>query len=118
MNTVLWIIQGLLAATFITAGVIITTLHKEKLASKFPWATDFSPGIVRLNGVSKILGGIGLIIPLWTGIIPILTSLAAAGLCLIMVLALIYNARKKDFKSAAVNIIIFLLTALVAYKRI
>lgn len=85
MNTVLWTIQDLLAAILIPAGAIITTQSKEILTSKFPWVTDFSDGIVRLNGVSKILGGIGLLIPLWTGIMPILTSFAATGICLIMV---------------------------------
>lgn len=117
VNIVLWIIQGILAAMFIPVGAMIVTQPKEKLAPKFPWVNDFPTGIVKLNGVSKILGGIGLIIPMLTGIATILTSLAAMGLCTIMILATAYNIRKHDMKAVVANVIIFLLAAFIAYGR-
>ncbi len=117
MNTILWIIQGILAAMFIPVGAMIVTQPKEKLAPKFPWVNDFPTGTIKLNGVSKILGGLGLIVPLLTGIATILTSLAAMGLCTIMILAIAYNIRKHDMKAVVVNIVIFLLAAFIAYER-
>lgn len=87
MNVFLWIVQALLAAAFVMAGVMKSTQPKEKLAPKLPWVRDFSPATVRFIGIAELLGGLGLILPAATGIAPILTPLAATGLAIIMVLA-------------------------------
>jgi uncharacterized membrane protein YphA (DoxX/SURF4 family) len=47
MNTVLWILQVVLAALFAIAGVMKATQPKAKLAQRRPWAEDFSPATVR-----------------------------------------------------------------------
>jgi uncharacterized membrane protein len=118
MNTALWIIQGLLAAMFLMAGIMKSTQPKEKLEKQFPWTPDFSIDTVRFIGLSELLGAIGLIIPWLTGIAPILTPISAVGICLIMVLATnIVHMKKREYKEIAANIVIFLLAAFVAYGR-
>jgi uncharacterized membrane protein len=118
MNTILWIIQGLLAAMFITAGVMKSTQPKEKLVKQLPWVADFSKSTVRFIGLSELLGGIGLIVPWLTGIAPILTPISAIGICVIMVLASnIVHLKKNEYKEIAFNVILFLLAAFVAYGR-
>jgi uncharacterized membrane protein len=118
MNTALWIIQGLLAAMFTMAGIMKSTLPKEKLDKQFPWSNDFSLNTVRFIGLSELLGAIGLIVPWLTDIAPILTPVSALGFCIIMVLATnLVHLKKKEYKETAFNIILFLLAAFVAYGR-
>ena len=117
MNTALWIVQGLLAAMFTFAGVTKTTQPREILEPRFPWVKDFSLGTVRFIGASQLLVSIGLIVPMLTGIAPILTPLAAMGLCLIMLVAAIYHIRKNEFGVIGINVVFFALAAFVAYGR-
>lgn len=118
MNTILWIIQGVLAAMFAMAGTAKLTQSKEKLEKQFPWVADFSMSIVRCIGLSELLGAIGLIVPWLTGIAPVLTPVSAVGFCVIMVMATnIVHLKKREYQSVAINIILFLLAAFVAYGR-
>jgi uncharacterized membrane protein len=118
MNTMLWIIQGLLAAMFLMAGFSKTFKTKEKLEKQFPWVIDFGLTTIRLIGLSELLGAVGLLVPWLTGILPILTPVSAIGICLIMVLATnLVHLKKKEYQGMATNIVIFLLSAFVAYGR-
>jgi uncharacterized membrane protein YphA (DoxX/SURF4 family) len=119
MNTALWIVQGLLAAMFAFAGTTKLTQPKEKLEKQFPWVVEVSMGMVRFIGLSELLGAIGLIVPWVTGIIPVLTPVAAIGFCIIMVLATnMIHWKKKEYQSIAMNVVLFLLAAFVAYGRL
>jgi len=117
MNTALWIAQGVLAAMFLMTGLLKSATPKEKLALKMAWANDFSAATLKLIGISQLLAAIGLIVPMLTGIAPVLTPLAATGLCIIMILGAAYHFRKNEMKSIPVNVVLFLLAAFVAYGR-
>ncbi|GAA1663915.1 DoxX family protein [Nonomuraea maheshkhaliensis] len=117
MNIALWIVQIALGAMFFMAGVMKATQPKEKLAPKLPWVDDFSAGTIRFIGVAEVAGGLGLILPALTGIAPVLTPLAAAGLALTMVLAAVVHVRRKEPSGIAVNAVLFLLAAFVAWGR-
>jgi uncharacterized membrane protein len=117
MNVVLWIVQGLLAAAFAMAGVTKSTQPKDKLAERLPWVEDFSPATVRFIGIVELAAALGLILPAATGIAPILTPLAATGLAVVMVLAAITHARRKEPSGIAVNAVLFALAAFVAWGR-
>lgn len=117
MNIAIWIFQGILAAMFGMAGVMKSTQPKEKLAPRLPWVNDFSSGMVRLVGVSELLGAVGLIVPWATGIQPILTPIAGAALAFVMVLAAIYHLRKGEYKAIGFNFVLGALAIAVAYFR-
>ncbi|SCF33583.1 DoxX-like family protein [Micromonospora purpureochromogenes] len=117
MNVFLWIVQIVLAAAFVLAGVMKATQPKEKLTPNLPWVEDFSVGTVRLIGVAELLGGLGLILPAATGIAPVLTPIAATCLAVVMVLAAITHIRRKEPSGVAVNAVLFLLSAFVAWGR-
>jgi hypothetical protein len=117
MNTSLWIIQVILAAMFGIAGLLKLTLSKEKLVPKLPWVDDYSSGMVKFIGISEFLGAMGLIIPMLTGIVPVLTPFAATGICIIMVLASFYHLRKGEIKSVGFNAILFFMAAFMAFGR-
>ena len=76
MNIALWTIQILLAAFFVMAGLMKVLQPKEKLAEQMAWVEDFSQRQIRVIGTLELLGGIGLILPAVTGILPWLTPLA------------------------------------------
>jgi hypothetical protein len=117
MNTVVWIIQGILALMFVMAGVMKSTQPKEKLVKSLPWVNHFSMQTVRFIGISELLGAIGLIVPKVTGILPLLTPIAATGLAVIMILAAAHHLPKKEYKEVAFNTILLVLSAIVAIYR-
>jgi uncharacterized membrane protein YphA (DoxX/SURF4 family) len=118
MNIALWIVQGILAVLFGIAGLTKSTQPKEKLEKQLPWVKDFSLKTVRFIGLAEFLGAIGLILPQLTGVFPILTHMAAAGLAVTMILAAaMVHYPKKEYKATVFNTVLFLLSAFVAFGR-
>ena len=72
---------------------------------------DHSAGAVKGIGAVEVLGALGLILPLATGIVTILTSLAAAGVAITMLLAVLVHARRKESFTPA---LVLMLLALVS----
>lgn len=116
MNIALWIVQGLLALMFIFAGMT-KAFQYEKVKSSMPWAKDASKGYVNFIGWAELLGGIGLIIPWATDIVPILTPIAAVGIAVIMLLSAVVHAKRKEYQAIGMNIILLALAVFVAVMR-
>jgi len=117
MNIALWIAQGLLAAMYLMAGTM-KTFQTAKAKEQLPWAKNRSDGFVRFVGTSELLGALGLILPLVTGILPWLTVLAAIGLALIQLLAIFTeHLPKKEYNVVPVNVVLLALAAFVAFGR-
>ncbi|WOF22430.1 DoxX family protein [Microbacterium betulae] len=92
-----WIVNVLAALVFIAAGGMKTVRSKEAIvASGLTWAEDFSRTAVRLIGVAELLGGLGLVLPVLTGVAPVLTPIAAAGLTVIMIGAVVVHVRRRE----------------------
>jgi uncharacterized membrane protein YhaH (DUF805 family) len=117
MNTALWILQILLGTMMLLLGLMKTFLQVERL-KKFAWTTRSSKEFTRFVGISELLIGLGLILPQLTGILPILTSLAAFSLCIIMVLAIAEHVKNKETHEIGKNLIILVLAAFVAVGRL
>jgi uncharacterized membrane protein YphA (DoxX/SURF4 family) len=118
MSLALWIVAGLLAAAMLAAGAMKTFQTKEQLASSgMGWAEDFSPGMVKFIGIAEILAAIGLILPALLDIATFFVPLAALGLVLMMIGAIITHARRKEFQPLPVNVVLLLLAAFVAWGR-
>ena len=117
MNTALWIAQGLLAAMYLMAG-IIKTFQTAKAKEQMPWAKERSDGFVHFVGASELLGALGLILPLVTGILPWLTPLAAIGLIIIQLLAIFTeHLPKKEYNVIPINVVLLALAAFVVFGR-
>jgi uncharacterized membrane protein YphA (DoxX/SURF4 family) len=117
MNVVLWVIAGVLAVAFLAAGATKLTQPKEKLATSMGWVEDFSPGAVKLIGALEVLAAIGLVLPAALDIVPVLVPLAAVGLVALMIGAALTHARRKEFPLIAINVVLLVLAALVAWGR-
>ena len=117
MNIALWIAQGLLAAMYLMAGSM-KVFQTVKARENMTWTQGRSDGFVRFVGTSELLGALGLILPLVTGILPWLTILAAIGLTIIQVLAIFQeHLPKKEYNVIPVNIVLLALAALVVIGR-
>ena len=118
MNIVLWVIAGLLAAAFLGAGLMKLTRPREKLAaSGMAWTEDFSPGVIKTIGALELLAAIGLILPAVLNIAPVLVPLAATGLAVVMIGAMITHARRREFPMIAGNLVLLVLAAVVMWGR-
>lgn len=117
MNIALWIVQGLLAAMYGMAGVM-KTFQTSKAREQLPWAKNRSDGFVRFVGTSELLGALGLILPLLTGVLPWLTPLAAIGLTVIQLLAIFTeHLPKKEYNVIPVNVVLLALAVFVVFGR-
>lgn len=113
MNVALWIVQGLLAALFVFGGGMKLVLPIERMTD--PVAL---PGLfLRFIGVCELLGGIGLILPSLLRIRPGLTPLAASGLVVIMIGAVVISVIYMGVASALIPLVVGILAAFVAYGR-
>ena len=117
MNIALWIVQGLLAAMYLMAGVM-KTFQTAKAKGQLPWAKNRSDRFVRFVGASELLGALGLVLPMLTGTLPWLTPLAALGLSLIQVLAITTeHLPKREFQVLPVNLVLLGLSMFVVVGR-
>ena len=113
MNTVLWIIQGLLAALFVFAGGMKLVMPIAEMTKDMALPGPF----LRFIGVAEVLGGLGLVLPGLTGIRTGLTPLAAAGLVIIMIGATVVSFLIGGVGSALFPLLVGLLLVFVAYQR-
>jgi uncharacterized membrane protein YphA (DoxX/SURF4 family) len=118
MNIILWIIQILLAFAFIYHGWMMLTLPPQaRQGGQMDYIAAISPGLRRFTAVAESLAGVGLILPWLTGILPWLTPLAAVGLVLIMIGAIIFHIPRKEYPNIVFNLVLLALAAFVAYER-
>ena len=82
-----------------------------------PWVNDFPSALVRFIGLEEIAGGLGLVLPAITRILPWLTPLAAAALALSMIFAIVFNASFGDIPNVIFTLVLLVLALYVTYGR-
>ena len=119
MNIALWIAQGLLAAMYLTVGSM-KALQPARVREnpRMTWAHGRPDNYIRFVGTTEVLGALGLILPLATGILPWLTVLAGIGLALVQMLAVFTeHLPKKEYGVIPLNIALLALAIFVAIGR-
>jgi len=118
MNTVLWILQVLLALAFMMAGYNHGfNIEKTRLRPRMEWMDAVSKNLLKFIGVTEILGSIGLILPAVTGILPVLTPWAATGIAVIMILSALFHLPRREYPAIVINLVLLAMAAFVAYGR-
>lgn len=112
----LWIAQSVLAAMFLMIGFMKAATPIAELSQTVPLAAE-APILIRVIGVVELLGGLGLLLPAALRIKPRLTALAAAGIALIMLFALIFHLFRGEFSAISTNIILGMVAVFVAWGR-
>lgn len=97
MSIALYILNALLALVFLVTGAMKLVRSKAALAGAgMTWTEDSTSAQVKLVGALEIVGALGLILPLATGIAPILSPIAAIGLAIVMVGAAVVHLRHQE----------------------
>lgn len=98
MNLVLWAAQGFLAVVFLAAGIMKLTQAKTVLETRpgFGYVTERTALEMKLIGLVEVLGSLGLVLPWWRQMMPMLTPTAAAGLTVLMIGATATHLRRKE----------------------
>ena len=113
----LWVVQGLLGAMFLVVGAMKATQPIAALANALGWPATIPAALVRFIGAAELLGGLGLILPAATGVKPVLTPLAGAGLAMVMLLAMIFHISRGELGAVAMPLALGGLAAFVAWGR-
>jgi len=119
MEILTWVLTGFLAAVFLGAGAmkLLTPYASLTENPQMAWSRDFSPGAVKAIAAAEVLAAIGLVLPWVTGIAPVLTPLAAVGLAITMVGAMVVHGRRGEWPALAPNAALLVLALAVAVLR-
>jgi uncharacterized membrane protein len=118
MDTALWILQVLLALAFVAAGIGHIT-RRDKASGRMAWMLAVPKPLLTTIGILEIAGAAGLVLPPATGIALWLTPLAAALLALVLVSAAAFHLRRTgEGGNAAMNLVLAVVVAFVAYGRL
>jgi len=119
MNTLLWILQSLMAVTFLLPGIYKLIYSEQKLVAKgMTGVAGLSLSLIHFVGILEILGAIGIILPMLLHRLSVLTIVSAIGFAFIMIAAVIISHNRREYKKIATNAIIFLICIFIAYVRI
>ena len=117
LHITLSILQTLLAAMFLMAGLMKISLPIDKLSQMLPWASQMPEVFVRFIGAAEVLGAVGLLLPSLLRIQPKLTPIAAVGLALVQVFAIAFHISRGETAVIGMNFLLLAIAAFIAWGR-
>ena len=117
LHITLWIAQVILAAMFLMSGFMKLSQPIDQLSKMLPWAAQVPEALVRFIGVAEVLGAVGLILPSLLRIQPKLSPIAAAGLALVMLFAVVFHISRGETPMIGMNFILIAIAAFIAWGR-
>jgi putative oxidoreductase len=118
-NAGLWVAQSLLAVAYLMAGGLKLSQSIDALVGMgMAYAADVPEVLIRFVGTMEVLGAIGLILPAALRIVPFLTPLAAVGLSLVQVCAIVLHAsRGETAMTLPLNLLLLALSLFIVWGR-
>lgn len=113
----LWIAQVLIFAAFTLFGYMKFFTPIDQLAAMWVWPGDVPPWFLRLMGLIDIAGGIGILLPALTRILPRLTVLAALGCVLLQIAAIIFHTSRGELPALPLNAILLPICLFILWGR-
>jgi hypothetical protein len=119
MNTLLWSCQILLAAAFGYSGICKSIYSEETLVNKIgqTGVAGLPLTLIRTIGIAELLGTVGIILPWWLGITPVLTPVTAVCFTVLMLLAAPIHYRRKEPRNVTTNLVLLAISIFTAYGR-
>ncbi|MEP6989579.1 MAG: DoxX family protein [bacterium] len=113
LNASLWTAQSVLALVFLFSGAMKFVMPAAEIAKQSPLPVSF----IHFIGVCELLGALGLVLPGLVHIRTGLTPLAATGLVIIMIGAVVVTIATGAVSMAALPFVTGCLATFVAYGR-
>src|SRR5215475_9739564 len=114
VNVVLWIVQVFLALFFLGAAYPKLTGRGLELWTGF---SNLPRGLHLGIGAAELLGSVGLVLPMATGILPWLTPLAAIGLAITVLMATGFHVREDERLKAILTTLWATIAGIIAIGR-
>ncbi len=113
----LWIAQGLIAMIYLWAASMKLTKAPAELAGMIPWAADYSVTFLRGIGLIDLAGGLGILLPALTRVMPRLTVVAAISIVVHQLCAVAFHVSRGEFAVLPFNVVLIALSLWVAWGR-
>ena len=119
MDTMLWILQILLAIVFAGAGLVMLVKSQADLSRMFGnWVDNVPAPLLKLLGLAELAGAVGLVLPPLVGVLPLLTALAAVGVMIVMIGAVVIHAARSEYPNVALNLTFAAMAGAIAWARL
>ena len=117
MNVFLWILQVLLAVLFVVHAYVMLRPSLDRTRSGMKFINEMPTGLRLFAGVAEGLAGFALVLPAVFGLLTLLTLLAAAGLVLLMLGAIVFHLMRREYPNIGLNAVLGALAAVVLWGR-
>lgn len=119
MSLLTLILSIALGATYLGAGAykLLTPRAKLLTNTNMGWAEDYPDRSVKGIGLAELLGAVGLFVPWYTHVLPVLTPVAAIGLAVLQSLAIPVHLRRGESRVVPGNVSLFVLALVLAILR-
>jgi uncharacterized membrane protein YphA (DoxX/SURF4 family) len=109
--------QVVIFGLFCMAGFMKLTMPIAEISKVWPWTGQVSERFLRFIAVVDLVGGIGILVPALTRILPRLTVLAALGCTVVQVLAIGFHASRGELALTPFNFLLLALCGFVLWGR-
>ena len=118
MNVAIWILQVLLALFFIYHSYMLLRPNRERLQrGGMKYVLEMPAGLRVFAGSAEGLAGVALIVTPFLGSLKILAPLAASGLVVLMLGAIVFHYGRREFQNIGLNAVLGILSATIAWAR-
>jgi uncharacterized membrane protein len=117
VSTVLWLLQIVLALAFLPLGLLKVTRSRQRLLRVQPWVEDYPEPVVTTIGVLELLGAVGVVLPAVVGVWTVLVPVAATGLAILLVGAVVVHLTRHEANRLAAPVALLVAAAAVALGR-
>jgi len=114
VNVILWSVQIFLALFFL--GAALPKLTGRGL-ERWTGFSSLPRGLVLGIGIGEVLGSVGIVLPMATGILPWLTPLAAMGLAINVLMATGFHVREDERLKAMATTLWAAIAGIIAIGR-
>ncbi|WP_322021647.1 MULTISPECIES: DoxX family protein [unclassified Burkholderia] len=118
LKIMLWIAQSLIFAAFVFFGFQKLSMPPEALAAMWNshWPVEH-PQLLRMTGLIDTMGGLGILLPSLTRILPHLTVWAARGCVVLQILAVVFHVSRGEVMVTPLNFVLLALCGFILWGR-
>jgi hypothetical protein len=113
MNVALWVLQVLLGVFFVFHAFVM--LRPSPGGMKY--ILEMSTPLRRFAGIAEGLAGLALVIPPLLHVLTWLAPLAAAGLVVLMLGAIVFHIQRREYPNVGFNAVLGVLAGVIAWGR-